>query len=103
MITFLKNLFSTTNYKQLVKDGALVIDVRTGPEFDAEHLPMAKHIPLDRIAVRAAQLKAENKPIIIYCASGVRSGAACSILRKHGVTCYNGGSWKGLGKKLGLL
>jgi phage shock protein E len=101
MFQFIKSLFGGgAKFKQLLADGAIIIDVRTGAEYDNGHIGIAKNIPLDRIASRAEELKRQGKPIIVCCASGMRSGMAKSILKKHGVEAYNGGGWASLSKKI---
>jgi len=37
-----------------------------------------------------------NKPVVVCCASGVRSGQAKLILEKEGITVENGGGWRSL-------
>ena len=50
MFTFLKNLFKpSADFASLVKEGALIVDVRTHDEFQAEHLEGSKNIPLDTV------------------------------------------------------
>lgn len=101
MFGFLKNLFGgSSTFKALVKEGAAIVDVRTGPEYDRGHVKYAMNIPLDRVASRAGEFKAKNQPVICCCESGSRSAKAVSILRKAGVKAYNGGSWKSLQHKL---
>jgi rhodanese-related sulfurtransferase len=64
---------------------ALVLDVREQSEYAAGHLPNAKHIPLGQLASRLKELdKFKERPIVITCASGSRSGSAQSILKKNG-------------------
>lgn len=69
------------------REDAQVIDVREVDEFAAGHLPEARHIPLGKLAERAGELeKLKDKPIILYCASGMRSLKACGELKKLGFT-----------------
>jgi phage shock protein E len=103
MITFLKNLFKTNDYHSLLKNGAIIIDVRNGSEYDAGHIGKAKNIPLERLGDRVAELKDYNVPIICCCMSGVRSGIATNKLKKYGLDAYNGGGWQSLSKKLSKL
>jgi rhodanese-related sulfurtransferase len=56
-----------------VKNGALLIDVREQNEWDAGHIPDAKHIPMGQIATRLAELP-RNQKLIFTCRSGNRSG-----------------------------
>lgn len=67
--------------------GALVLDVREGAEFAAGHLPRARHIPLAELGKRLDEIgKFKEKPVIVTCRSGARSGSACRLLRKAGFT-----------------
>jgi phage shock protein E len=100
MLSFFKSLFKSTNYKQLLQRGAIIIDVRTGPEYDAGHIGIAKNIPVDRVKDRVAELKKAKIPVICCCASGMRSGIATKVLKANGIEAYNGGSWKSLAEKI---
>jgi rhodanese-related sulfurtransferase len=67
--------------------GTLVLDVRENDEFAAGHLPKARHIPLKELEARLPELaKFKDKPVIVTCRSGARSGSACRALRKAGFT-----------------
>jgi rhodanese-related sulfurtransferase len=67
--------------------GTLVLDVRENDEFAAGHLPRARHIPLKELEARLPELaKFKDKPVIVTCRSGARSGSACRALRKAGFT-----------------
>ncbi len=101
MLSFLKNLFNPTNYKELISNGAIIIDVRTATEFDGGHIPKSKNIPLDKINIHIERLKAQNIPVICCCASGMRSGMATSSLKRNGIKAYNGGGWSSLIRKIG--
>jgi rhodanese-related sulfurtransferase len=64
---------------------AVVLDVRDTAEFDAGHIPNARHIPLAEVEKRLKELeKFKQRPVIVSCRSGTRAGAACGVLRKHG-------------------
>lgn len=64
---------------------ALVLDVREPGEYAAGHLPGAKHVPLGQLASRLKEFeKFKERPVVVTCATGNRSGAAISILRKGG-------------------
>lgn len=67
------------------RDDAVFIDVRSAAEFASGHVPDAINIPREKIAERVAELeKYKGRPLIINCASGVRSGSACGELNKRG-------------------
>lgn len=78
----------------------LLLDVREVNEYREGHLRDAKHIPLPQLASKLDQLEAwKDKPVIVYCRTGSRSGMACNQLAKQGFTkLYNlaGGimAWK---------
>lgn len=78
---------------QLLNEGAVVVDVRTPAEFQGGHVAGSKNIPLNLISNRVDEIKAFNKPVVLCCASGNRSGQATAYLKQHGITCENGGSW----------
>lgn len=84
------------NIRQMISEGAVVIDVRSPQEFKMGNYKGSKNIPLDRIESEAKKIKAMNKPVVVCCASGMRSGQAKSILQRHGVQVENGGGWTSL-------
>ena len=104
MINTIKNLFGfgpKTDYAQLVKEGAIILDVRSKGEFAGGHIKGSVNIPVDQLGSNLDKLKDKNKPIITCCASGMRSASAKSILRSKGyLQVYNGGGWSGLQSKL---
>lgn len=104
MIDTIKKLFglgAQTNYAQLVKDGAIIIDVRNKDEFENGHIKTAVNIRLDQLRNNFGKLKDKRKSIITCCASGMRSASAKSLLISNGYAeVYNGGGWNSLQKKL---
>jgi phage shock protein E len=96
MFKFLKSLFSSNNdeLKKQIAEGAFLVDVRTPHEFDSEHVKGSVNIPLDRVQHQINQFK--SKPyIIVFCASGMRSAQAKSILVSNGITnVANGKTWR---------
>ncbi len=97
------NLFSKAiepDYQTLIKQGAMIVDVRTPGEFQGGHIPGSVNIPLDEIRDTIADLKSKNKVIITCCRSGNRSGSATSILEAAGIESYNGGAWDSLKNKI---
>ena len=85
------------------REDAQVIDVREADEFAAGHLPEAKNVPLAKLADRISEIERfKDKPVIVCCASGMRSGRACGELRKLGfakIHNLSGGidAWVGAG------
>ncbi|HVX52583.1 MAG TPA: rhodanese-like domain-containing protein [Chitinophagaceae bacterium] len=102
MLSFLKNMFgsNSTNYKLLVSNGAVIIDVRTPGEYSSGNIRGSKNIPLNVLKSKIPELKKTGKPVIAVCASGARSGMARTMLEQQGIEAYNGGSWLSLVNKL---
>jgi phage shock protein E len=69
----------------IIDKNATVVDVRTPGEFADQHFPGAINIPLDDVAKRINEFKELPGPIIAYCKSGARSGAAVEILKPAGI------------------
>jgi rhodanese-related sulfurtransferase len=66
-------------------EDALVVDIRDSGEYKSGHIPNAQNIPLSNLASRLGELQRfKDKPIILYCRSGVSSDGACSLLKKNG-------------------
>ena len=72
------------------REDAVILDVRETGEFATGHLPDARNIPAKDIATRIAELDhLKEKPLIVVCASGVRSGQISAQLQKQGFTDTN--------------
>ena len=78
-----------------LKNGALVIDVRSPGEFNSGHLPNAINIPLGEIeAVVQRRVKDKNQALLLHCHSGMRSGMAQKKLKRLGyANAFNLGSY----------
>jgi phage shock protein E len=78
-----------------VKNGALVIDVRTAPEFSGGHLPNAINLPLDQIETALPlRVKDKSQVLLLHCQSGRRSGVAKKKLNALGyANAFNLGSY----------
>ena len=101
MFGFIKKLFApAVDFKQLIADGALVVDVRTPAEYKSGHIKGSINIPVDTIKSKVGELKQKNKTIITCCRSGARSGMAKGILRSRGLEAHNGGPWNALEAKI---
>ncbi|MEI6563183.1 MAG: rhodanese-like domain-containing protein [bacterium] len=70
--------------KEKIKQGAMVLDVRTPAEYESGHYQDAKNIPLQDLQNRLDQLGDKKKAIVVYCASGMRSAKAANILTAAG-------------------
>lgn len=98
---FLSNIFGgpKVDMKELVKQGAMIVDVRTPGEFNSGHIKGAINIPLQTLDKSLNKLN-KDKAIITCCASGMRSGSAKSLLKSKGYNVHNGGGWTSLQAKL---
>jgi rhodanese-related sulfurtransferase len=74
---------SASEAQQLIESGAQLVDVRTDVEFAAGHIPGARHVPLADVQSEAAGLDRE-KPLVVYCRSGERSGMAADAFAASG-------------------
>jgi rhodanese-related sulfurtransferase len=103
MIQLLKNLFGMgpkVDLKELMKNGATIIDVRTKGEFQGGNIKGSVNIPLDTLSNNLSKLK-KDKAVITCCASGMRSASAKSILKSNGFNeVHNGGGWMSLQSKI---
>lgn len=75
--------------KDMIADGAIVIDVREMHEYAAGHVPDAAHIPVNSVYARREDLP-KDKDIIFVCAVGQRSALAAEMAAAAGLTrLYN--------------
>jgi rhodanese-related sulfurtransferase len=85
---------------------AVVVDVRDQGEFEGGHVAGAKHIPERQLGERLQELeKFKDRPLILTCRSGARSGSAVRLLRGSGfaqaVNLSGGiGAWEQAGMPL---
>ena len=99
---------SVREFEQLLTNnkGEQLIDVRTPQEFNKYRIPSARNIDAkDANFQKNIKILDKNKPVFIYCLSGVRSKAALNLFEKFGFkTVYDlaGGinAWSKAGKKI---
>ncbi|MFW5709125.1 MAG: rhodanese-like domain-containing protein [Chloroflexota bacterium] len=111
---FLFNRSSSVDFKQITVDeyretfskkgSHHLVDVREPSEFKSGHVPGAVNIPLGEVSARVSEIPTD-KPVVLVCASGNRSGMAARALAKAGYeNVYNlqGGtiSWMRKGLKV---
>lgn len=70
-----------------------IIDVRTPAEFMAGHVAGSINISLQEIPERLEEIMEMEEPLVLCCASGMRSANATAFLKSKGVNCENAGSW----------
>ena len=74
-----------------IKKGT-IIDVRTPAEFSGGHVAGSINIPLNRLPDNFKKLTAMEFPLVLCCASGIRSAQAAEFLNSRGLDCINAGS-----------
>lgn len=86
---------------QLIRNGAVILDVRTEKEYETGHIKGSVNISLGSIRARYIELD-PKKVYITVCSHGLRSVKAESILKEKGFRhIYNGGAWSDLQKTIG--
>lgn len=88
---------------ELVRGGASLLDVRENSEWKSGHAPGAIHVPLGEID-KAAKRLPKGRPVVVMCASGMRSRGAAKHLRGLGfdAASLSGGigSWQRAGGEI---
>jgi rhodanese-related sulfurtransferase len=85
----------------LVASGSVrLLDVRTPAETASGIIPGAQLVPIDSLEERQREIARSGKPLLVYCAGGTRSAAACEFLSSQGydgLINLSGGfqSWSG--------
>jgi phage shock protein E len=72
--------------REKIAAGARVVDVRTVAEFKDGSYPGAINIPLMLLPTRMNELEPRDTPIVLFCASGARSGQGARLLKQAGFT-----------------
>lgn len=73
----------TQTLKQLIEDGAVVLDVRTREEFASGAYPGALNIPVQELAQRIQEVPT-GRHVVVYCAAGARAAMAVQALKAAG-------------------
>lgn len=76
-------------------ENALMLDIREPGDYKAGHIINAKNIPFSRFDEEVPRVSGDkNRPVIVYCKSGMNSQAACGKLQSAGyarVYCLKNG------------
>ena len=92
---------------RIINNGAAVVDVRSADQFAAGHLLNALNVPAGEISEASESLKKyRDKPIVVYCQSGMQSGQAAQALKSAGfeqVVRLKGGLHNWMQEKLPLV
>jgi rhodanese-related sulfurtransferase len=74
---------SRAETREMLDDGAQLVDVRADHEWEAGHLPGAVHIALPDLPARIEAID-KDRPVILYCRGGNRSTMAAGALAEAG-------------------
>lgn len=68
-------------------EDAVLLDVRTAEDFEKRHILNARSVPSAELADRIEKLTKQtaDKPVIVYCDTGISSGRAASLLVQAGL------------------
>jgi rhodanese-related sulfurtransferase len=77
---------SGSDARQLVANGAVLLDVRSPEEFSGGHIDGAISIPIQELSGRMSELGDKTGEIVVYCQSGNRSAMAKRLLESNGFT-----------------
>ncbi len=78
----------------LLSNGGKIIDVRSKAEFKSGNVKSSINIEHHAIVKGVNRLKlSKETPLVLYCASGMRSSTACNLLKSAGFSSvYNAGT-----------
>lgn len=65
-----------------------VVDVRRDYEYEAGHIPGARHVEMNDLTANAESLP-KDRPVVFYCRSGNRSGMAAEAFGQAGFDAHN--------------
>ena len=69
--------------REMVEEGAQLVDVRADHEWNAGRIAGAKHVPLPELSQRTGELD-QDRPVVVYCRGGNRSSMAAAALTDAG-------------------
>ncbi len=93
---FLSRLFGggANPLAEILEQGATIIDVRTPGEFAGGSVPGSINIPVDQVKHKLSKIKKMRTPLVLCCASGMRSAGAVAFLKSNQIQdVHNGGRW----------
>ena len=72
----------------LVRDGAILLDVREQDEWDAGHAPQARHLAMSELNARVGELP-QDVQLVCVCHVGGRSAMVTQALNRAGWQALN--------------
>lgn len=83
VIDGISNMVTWEQLPKLQEKGAFLLDARTAEEFDLGAIPGSVNIPHTEIRSRLSEIP-KDRPIVVYCAMGVRGYLSERMLVQHG-------------------
>ncbi len=83
------------DYKDLLDQGAIIIDVRTESEYKSGHIKNSINVPLKDLTYRINEFDKKYN-IVTVCAVGIRAESAKKFFESRGYNVANGGRWTNL-------
>ena len=81
----MKNISYDQAINILQNHKVILLDVQLESDYNKKHIAGSINIPVEEINKRAIKiLKDKNQLIIVYCLKGIRSEAACDMLKRLG-------------------
>jgi len=80
--------FYAEELEDRLRAGGFLLDVRTAGEFRRGHINGATNIPIDEIRDRLDEIP-QDRTLLIYCLTGIRSYYVCRILTQLGYRVMN--------------
>lgn len=78
---------------KLLKEGAVLVDVRTPEEYNQQYVEGAVNVPLQNLSGSAKKhLNDKSQPLLCFCLSGARSNSAVGQLKRMGYIAHNIGT-----------
>ena len=87
--------------REMVRNGAVIVDVRTESEYSSSNIKESVHVPLGELKEKIENVVPDKeKTVLLHCRSGSRSIAAKRMMKKLGYdNVFNIGSF-GRAKKI---
>ena len=86
--------FGNGKIKGALRNGAVIIDIRTAHEFDQGKVRGSINIPMDRLTINLQRIRQLRQPIVICSDSESENEKAINFLKANGVKeILNGGTW----------
>jgi rhodanese-related sulfurtransferase len=103
----LSKLFGISNnasqLENAIREGALLVDVRTPGEFSSGSVKGAINIPYDNVLKNLKKFEGQTS-VVVFCRSGARSAQAKALLDRNNIlNVVNGGPWQNVAKAVNQI